>query len=89
MEDEWMVVLNSHCRNLAKRCEVRAYDRESMKSISLGSHNLTKLNRISSSICVKGFSWNMTYGFGRTLHIAGELASFRFFFKTTPDFKHH
>ena len=34
---------------------VRAYDRESMKSISLGSHNLTKLNRTSSNICVRFF----------------------------------
>ena len=58
---------------------VHAYDQESMKSISLGSHNLTKLFRISSSICVKDFSWNMTYGSDRTLHIAGELASFRIF----------
>ena len=53
---------------------VRAYDRESMKSISLGSHNLTKLDRTSSSICVRFFSWNMTYGSGTTLHITGELA---------------
>ena len=34
---------------------VCVYDRESMKSISLGSHNLTKLNRTSSSICVRFF----------------------------------
>ena len=67
---------------------LRAYERESMKNISLGSHNLTKLNRISSSICVKDFSWIMTYGSGRTLHIAGELA-FLDFRKITPDFKHH
>ena len=53
---------------------VRVYDRESMKSISLGSHNLTKLDRTSSSICVRFFSWNMTYGSGTTLHITGELA---------------
>ena len=69
--------VNSQCSNWMGR--VRAYDGESMKSISLGSHNLTKFNRISSSICVKGFSCNMAYGSGRTLHIAGELASFRIF----------
>src|SRR6185436_19352638 len=57
---------------------VRAYDRESIKSILLGSPNFTKLNKISSSICIRGFSWNMTYGSGRTLHIAGKLA-FKFF----------
>ena len=67
---------------------VCAYDRESMKSISLGSPNLTKLNKTSSSICIRFFSWNMTYGSGRTLHITGELA-FLNFLKTTPDFKHH
>jgi len=40
---------------------VRAYDRESMKSILLGSPNLTKLNRISSSICIRVFHgiWHM------------------------------
>jgi len=40
---------------------VRAYDRESMKSISLGSPNLTKLNRTSSSICIRVFHgvWHM------------------------------
>ena len=69
---------DSQCRNWMGG--VRAYDRKSMKSISLGSHNLTKLNRISSSICAKGFSWNMTYGSGRTLQIARELASFLNFF---------
>ena len=42
---------NSQCRNVASWMgRVCAYDRESMKSISLGSHNLTKLNRTSSSI---------------------------------------
>ena len=72
---------NSQYRNVAIGWDVRAYDRGSMKSISLESHNLTKLNRISSSICAKGFSWNMTYGSGRTLHITRELASFNFFFE--------
>ena len=59
---------------------VRAYDRESMKSISLGSLNLTKLNRTSSSICIRSFLWNMAYGSGRTLHILGNLP-FNFFRK--------
>ena len=66
---------------------VRAYDRESMKSISLGLHNLIKLNRTSSSICVRFFMkydiwlwWDFAYHWGTCL--------FRFS-KTTPDFKHH
>ena len=47
---------NSRCRIVASGWgRVRAYDRESMKSILLGSPNLTKLNRISSSICIKFF----------------------------------
>ena len=37
---------------------VRDLDQESMKSFSLGSHNLTKLNEITSNIC-KGFSDNV------------------------------
>ena len=67
---------------------VRAYDRESMKSISLGSHNLTKLNRTSSSICVR---FCMEYDIWLWQDIAYHWGTclFRFFFKTTPDFKHH
>ena len=45
---------------------VRAYDRESMKSISLGSPSLTTEHQAAY--------WNMTYGSGRTLHIAGKHA---------------
>ena len=67
---------------------VRAYDRESMKSISLGSHNLTKLIECQAAY-VYHFLGNMTYGSGRTLLITGELAFLDFFLKTTPDFKHH
>ena len=54
---EWMDGgANSQCRNVAKRMgHVHAYDQESMKSISLGLQNLTKLNRTSSSICVRFF----------------------------------
>ena len=45
---------NSRCRNVASGWgRVRAYDRESMKRFSLGSQNLTKLNRMSSSICIR------------------------------------
>ena len=45
---------NSQCRNVANGWEcVRAYDRESMKRFSLGSQNLTKLNRMTSSICIR------------------------------------
>jgi hypothetical protein len=32
---------------------VCAYDRESMRRFSLGSHNLTKLNKMTSSICIR------------------------------------
>ena len=53
---------NSQCRNVTSGwgC-VHAYDRESMKRFSLGSQNLTKLNRMSSNICIR-FSlgvWHM------------------------------
>ena len=66
---------------------VRAYDRESMKSISLGSHNLTKLNRTSSSICVKFF---MEYDIWLWQDIAYHWGTCLFkFLKTTPDIKHH
>jgi len=45
---------DSQCRNVASGWErVCAYDRESMKMFSLGSKNLTKLNRTSSSICIR------------------------------------
>ena len=45
---------NSQCRNVAHGCgRVRAYDRESMKRFSLGSQNLTKHNRMTSSICIR------------------------------------
>jgi len=51
---------NFQCRNVASGCEsVRDLDRESMKRFSLGSQNLTKLNRMTSSICIKFF---MAYG---------------------------
>ena len=66
---------------------VRAYDLESMKSISLGLHNLTKLNRISSSICVRFF---MEYDIWLWQDFAYHWGTCLFkFFKTTPDFKHH
>ena len=66
---------------------VRAYDRESMKSISLGSHNLTKLNKTSSSICVRFF---MEYDIWLWQDIAYHWGTCLFrFLKTTPDFKHH
>src|SRR6185503_13193846 len=56
INEEWMDGgANSQCRNIKNGWVVRAYDRESMKSIALGSHNLTKLNRTSSSICVRFF----------------------------------
>ena len=45
---------NSQCRNVASGCGcVCAYDRESMKRFSPGSQNLTKLNRMTSSICIR------------------------------------
>ena len=66
---------------------VRAYDRESMKSISLGSHNLTKLNRTTSNICVRFF---MEYDIWLWQDIAYHWGTCLFrFLKTTPDFKHH
>ena len=45
---------NSQCRNVASGwgC-VRAYDRESMKRFLLGSQNLTKLNIMTSNICIR------------------------------------
>jgi len=44
----------SQCGNVASGwgC-VRAYDQESMKRFSLGSQNLTKLNKMTSSICLR------------------------------------
>ena len=66
---------------------VCAYDRESMKNISLGSHKLTKLNRTSSSICVRFF---MKYDIWLWQDFASHWGTCPFrFFKTTPDFKHH
>ena len=45
---------NFQCRNVASGWErVRAYNREDKKMFSLGSHNLTKRNRTSGSICVR------------------------------------
>ena len=55
MGNGWVVVLIPGVEMSQMDGCVHAYDRESMKSISLGSHNLTKLNRTSSSICVKVF----------------------------------
>ena len=54
MENGWMSVLILDT-GMSHMDRVHAYDRESMKSISLGSHNLTKLNRTSSNICVRFF----------------------------------
>ena len=59
---------------------VRAYNRESMKSILLGSPNLTKLNIISSSICIRIF-----HGIGH-MALVGHCISlgnlpFNFFFR--------
>ena len=66
---------------------VRAYDRESMKSISLGSYNLTKFNRTSNSICVRFF---MEYDIWLWQDIAYHWETCLFkFLKTTLDFKHH
>jgi hypothetical protein len=47
---------NSQCRNVASGCgcvRVRNLHRESMKSFSLESQKLTKLNRMTSSICIR------------------------------------
>ena len=45
---------NSQCKNVASGCEsVRDLDRERMKRFSLGSQNLTKLNEVTSSICIR------------------------------------
>ena len=69
---------------------VRAYDRESIKSISLGSPNLTKLNRTTSIICVRVFF--MEYDIWLWQDIAYHWGTCFFFkkkLKTTPDFKHH
>ena len=67
---------------------VRAYDRESMKSILLGSPNLTKLNRISSSICVRFFFIEHDIWLWQDFAYHWGTCLFRFL-KTTPDFKHH
>ena len=89
-DEEWIDIgANSRCRNVASRWgRVRAYDREGMKRFSLGSQNLTKLNRTSSSICIRFFFhgiWHMAL-VGHCISL-GNLP-FNFFSKTTPDFKH-
>ena len=66
---------------------VHAYDLENMKCISLESHNLTKLNRTSRSICVRFF---IEYDIWLWQDIAYHWGTCLFkFLKTTPDFKHH
>ena len=51
MDGQWCQFPVQECSKWMGR--VRAYDRESMKSISLRSPNLTKLNRTSSNICIR------------------------------------
>ena len=47
---------NSWCRNFASGCgRVSDIDQESMRRFSLGSQNLTKLNEVTSSICIRFF----------------------------------
>ena len=47
---------NSWCRNFSSGCgRVCDLDQESMKKFSLGSQNLTKLNEITRSICIRFF----------------------------------
>ena len=87
MWNGWMVVLIPSVGMKQMDGRVHAYDRESMKSISLGSHNLTKLNRTSSSICVRFF---MEYDIWLWQDIAYLWGTYLFrFLKTTQDFKHH
>ena len=45
---------NSWCRNFESGCG-RVRDQESMRRFSLGSQNLTKLNEVTSSICIRFF----------------------------------
>ena len=48
--------VNSQCRNFSSGCgRVCDLDQESMKKFSLGSQNLTKLNEITRSICIRFF----------------------------------
>ena len=69
---------NSLCRNFASGCgRVHDLDQERMRRFSLGSQNLTKLNEVTSSICIR-FSWSMTHGSGRNLSSLRNLPSFRF-----------
>jgi hypothetical protein len=69
---------NSWCRNFASGCRrVRDLDRESMKRFSLGSQNLTKLNEMTSSICIR-FSLCMSYGSSRNLLSLRNLPFFKF-----------
>ena len=80
---------NSQCRNVARGWEcVRAYDRENMKRFSLGSQNLTKLNRMTSSICIGFF---MTYDMTLVENYLSlrNLPLFKIFENKTPDFKRH
>ena len=80
---------NSQCRNVANGWEcVRAYDRESMKRFSRGSQNLTKLNRMTSSICIR-FLKMYDIWFWQDLLITEELTFLNFSKTKTPDFKHH
>ena len=80
---------NSQYRNVASGWEsVRAYDRESMKRFSLGSHNLTKLNRMISSKCIR-FLMVYDIWLWQDLLITEELTFLNFSKTKTPDFKHH
>ena len=52
---------NFQCSDVANGCGcgyVRALDQESMKRFSLESQNLTKLKRMTSSICIRFFMIN-------------------------------
>ena len=88
MENGWMVVLIPDIGMSHMDGHVRAYDRESMKSILLGSHNLIKLNRTSSSICVR-FIMEQNIRLWQDLLIIEELAFLVFRKQKTPDFKRH
>ena len=80
---------NSQCRNVANGWEsVHAHDRESMKRLLLGSQNLTKLNRMTSSICIR-FLIMYDIWLWQDLLITEELAFLNFSKTKTPDFKHH
>ena len=69
---------NSQSRNVTSGCGcgrgcVHDLDRETMKRLSLGSQNLTKLNRMTSNIFMF-FPSCVTYGSSRKLIITKELA---------------